>query len=181
MPAIQWSPAICCSRLFDYPQVFDDPKVFDDSQVFDDPQLFDDPKLFDDELEVWILIIQKSTVIHPSVMVLYITETVEIRWNCRCKSFGLKIRQCKILDKTHVWWNDLHKGEVLRSLAKISKQNQHILQLLDITTSDPVCITIAGDSFVHCLGGRQVIVFPLSFRPLIIMSGEILCSCMSLQ
>ena len=29
-----------------------------------------DPQLFDDQLELWTLIIQKSTVIHPSLMVL---------------------------------------------------------------------------------------------------------------
>ena len=30
------------------------------------------------------------------------TKTVEIRWNLRCKSFSLKFRLCKILDKSHV-------------------------------------------------------------------------------
>ena len=35
-----------------------------------DPQVFDDPQLFDDQLEVWTLIIEKSTVIPPSLMVL---------------------------------------------------------------------------------------------------------------
>ena len=49
-----------------------DPKEFDDPQLFDDPLLFDDPQLFDDQIEVWSLIIQKSTVIHPSPMVLLI-------------------------------------------------------------------------------------------------------------
>ena len=34
-------------------------------------QLFDDLQLFDDRLEVWTLIIQKSTVIPPSLMVLF--------------------------------------------------------------------------------------------------------------
>ena len=43
---------------------FKDPKEFDDTQVFDDPQLFDD------QLEGWILIIEKSMVIPPSLMVL---------------------------------------------------------------------------------------------------------------
>ena len=32
---------------------------------------FDDPQLFDDQLEVWTLINQKSTVIPPSLMVLF--------------------------------------------------------------------------------------------------------------
>ena len=44
---------------------------FNDPKEFDDPQLFDDPKLFDDQLEVWTLIIQKSTVIPSSPMVLF--------------------------------------------------------------------------------------------------------------
>ena len=34
-------------------------------------QLFDDHQLFDDQLEVWTLIIRKSTVIPPSLMVLF--------------------------------------------------------------------------------------------------------------
>ena len=41
------------------------------SALFDDPQPFDDPQLFNDQLEVWTLIIQKSTVILPSLMVLF--------------------------------------------------------------------------------------------------------------
>ena len=41
--------------------------LIDDPQLFDDPQPFDDPQLFDDQLEVWTLIIQKSTVIPPSL------------------------------------------------------------------------------------------------------------------
>ena len=45
---------------------------FRGAQLFDDPKLFDDPQLFDDQLEVWILIIQKSTVIPSSPMVLFI-------------------------------------------------------------------------------------------------------------
>ena len=35
---------------------------------------------------------------------VFITKTVEIRWNWRCKSFSLKFRRCKILDKSHVWY-----------------------------------------------------------------------------
>ena len=48
--------------------------MFDDPQVFDDPQLFDDPRLFDDQLEVWTLINEKSTVIPPSLMVLFLQD-----------------------------------------------------------------------------------------------------------
>ena len=47
------------------------PKELDDPQLSDDPQPFDDPQLFDDQLEVWTLIIQKSTVIPSSPMVLF--------------------------------------------------------------------------------------------------------------
>ena len=43
---------------------------FNDPKEFDDPQLLDDPKLFDDQMEVWTLIIQKSTVIPSSQMVM---------------------------------------------------------------------------------------------------------------
>ena len=51
---------------------FKDPRESDDLQLFeqllfDDPQVFDDPQLFDDQLEVWTLIIKKSTVIPPSL------------------------------------------------------------------------------------------------------------------
>ena len=50
---------------------FNDPKEFNDPHLFDDPQLFYDPQRFDDQLEVWTLIIKKSTVIPPSLMVLF--------------------------------------------------------------------------------------------------------------
>ena len=50
---------------------FNDPKKLDTPQLFDDPQLFHDPQLLDDQLEAWTLIIQKSTVIPPSLMVLF--------------------------------------------------------------------------------------------------------------
>ena len=75
-------------------------------------------------------------------------------------------------------WNVLHKGEVLRSLAKISKQNQHILHLLDSKTSDPAHISLASHSFVFCLGGRQVIVFHLSFLylKLVVQSYVVVCA-----
>ena len=42
------------------------------SQLFNDPQPFDDPQLFDDQLEVWTLI-EKCTVIPPSLMVLFLS------------------------------------------------------------------------------------------------------------
>ena len=48
---------------------------FNDPKELDDPQLYDDPQLFDDQLEVWTLIIQKSRVIPPSLMVLFAYET----------------------------------------------------------------------------------------------------------
>ena len=44
--------------------------LFDDPQLFHDPQPFDDPQSFDDQLEVWTLIIQKYTVIPPSLMMV---------------------------------------------------------------------------------------------------------------
>ena len=53
------------------PKELDDPQLFDDPQLLVDPQPFDDPQLFDDQLEVWTLIIQKSTVIPSSPMVLF--------------------------------------------------------------------------------------------------------------
>ena len=53
---------------------FNDPEEFDDSQLFDEPQLFVDPQQFDDQLEVWTLINQKSTVIPPSLMVMFYTD-----------------------------------------------------------------------------------------------------------
>ena len=40
-------------------------------------------------------------------MCFFLTKTVKIRWNWRCKVFSLKIGWCKVLDKFHVWvdWN----------------------------------------------------------------------------
>ena len=51
-----------------------DQKVFSNGNtIFDDPKEFDDPLVFDDQkgFEVWTLIIQKSTVIPSSSMVLF--------------------------------------------------------------------------------------------------------------
>ena len=53
-------------------QIFSDVhRCFQMIPAFDDPQLFDDLQLFDDQLEVWTLIIQNSTVIPPSLIVLF--------------------------------------------------------------------------------------------------------------
>ena len=41
-----------------------------DPKEFADPQLFDDPQQLDDQLEVWTLIIQKSTKIPPSLQLM---------------------------------------------------------------------------------------------------------------
>ena len=56
---------------FNDPKELDDPQLFDNPQLFDDHQPFDDLQLFDDQLEVWTLMIEKSTVIPPSLMVLF--------------------------------------------------------------------------------------------------------------
>ena len=66
----RWSPTIRWSQLFD------------DPQLFNDLQPFDDPQLFDDQLEVWTLIIQKSTVILPSLMVLFL-HLLRLKWGRR--------------------------------------------------------------------------------------------------
>ena len=44
--------------------------ISNESMNFNGPKESDDPQLFDDQLEVWTLIIEKSTVIPPSLMVL---------------------------------------------------------------------------------------------------------------
>ena len=46
--------------------------ISNESMDFNDPKEYNDPQLFDDQLEVWTLIIQKSTVIPSSPMVLFI-------------------------------------------------------------------------------------------------------------
>ena len=55
--------------------IFDSLKVLsNESMDFNDPKEFDDPQVFDGrkfQLEVWNLIIQKSTVIPPSSLVLF--------------------------------------------------------------------------------------------------------------
>ena len=67
-----------------------DPKELDDPQLFDDPQPFDDPQLFDDQLEVWTLIIQKSTVIPSSPMVLLFSQcTIETSRLVQFNFFGI--------------------------------------------------------------------------------------------
>ena len=68
---IWWSLADGLKVISNESTDFNDPEDFDDSQLFDDPQLFVDPQQFDDQLEVWTLIIEKSTVIPPLLMVLF--------------------------------------------------------------------------------------------------------------
>merc|ERR1711963_610223 len=70
--------------------------LFDDPQVFDDPQLFDDPQVFDDQLEVWTLIIEKSTVIPPSLMVLFNSFTIE--------TLVLVQKTCSSFDQLKATW-----------------------------------------------------------------------------
>ena len=48
--------------------------AFNDPKELNEPQLFDDPQRFDIQLEVWTLIIQKSSVIPPSSIVLFWTN-----------------------------------------------------------------------------------------------------------
>ena len=45
--------------------------ISNESMDFNDPKEYNDPQLFDDQLGIWTLIIQKSTVIPPSLMVLF--------------------------------------------------------------------------------------------------------------
>ena len=52
---------------------------FNDPKEFGDPQLFDDPQLFNYQLEVWTLIIDKSTVIPQSLMVLFFPSKQFVR------------------------------------------------------------------------------------------------------
>ena len=72
----------CSQDLQDLPGCFQDAPmgivgwwnlmiISNESMHFNDPKDFDDPQLFDDQLEVWTLIIQKSTVIPASPMVLF--------------------------------------------------------------------------------------------------------------
>ena len=51
-----------------YTKESDDPQLFDDPSNSMIPSFFYDPQLFDDHLEVWTLIIQKFTVIPPSLI-----------------------------------------------------------------------------------------------------------------
>ena len=89
IPTIQWS------------------QLFDDPLANYDPQFFDDPQLFDDQLEVWTLIIQKSTVIHPSRMVLFIVNFtniiyIEIAPEATQKNLGTKVKfRTKVLNSTN--------------------------------------------------------------------------------
>ena len=58
----------------------------------------------------------------------FLTQTVEIRWNRRCKIFSLKIRRCKILDKFHVC--------MTCSFLKCLDKNKF--------TSEPDCLTFSA-------------------------------------
>ena len=92
---------------------FNDPKEFDDPQLFDDPRPFDDPQLFDDQLEIWTLIIQKSTVIPSSPMVLLTLWVIALS---KKTSFG-QIYSCSIINRTLPLNFARHKNALLTHLT----------------------------------------------------------------
>ena len=68
-----------------------------------------------------------------SFFVFFLTKTVEIRWNWRCKIFNLKIRGCKILDKFHVWKHeDEDNSYILRRLQFQSRWSIQSYQNSDL-------------------------------------------------
>ena len=68
--------------------------AFNDPKEPNDPQLFDDPQRFDNQLEVWTLIIQKSTVIPPSLMVLFLNlKALDISREFQLEDASLKSSQ----------------------------------------------------------------------------------------
>ena len=81
------------SMNFKDPKESGDPQLFDDPKVFNDPQLFNNPQLLHDQLEVWTLIIQKSTLIPPSLMVLFYFESFTKRSNLVIVSEKLDLSQ----------------------------------------------------------------------------------------
>ena len=73
-------------------------------------QLFDDPQLFDEQLDVWTLIIPKSTVIPPSLMVLFFFSSdqhfafILRRTFCRrTLSQNIKLRRTSTFWKLSFW------------------------------------------------------------------------------
>ena len=54
----------------------------------------------------------------------FLTKTVEIRWNWRCKIFSLKIRRCNFFDKFHVWTNVKTRFSQLKVFRKNKKQSK---------------------------------------------------------
>ena len=67
--------------------------ISNESMNFKDPKESNDPQLFDDQLEVWTLINQKSTVIPPSLMVLFYFESFTKRSNLVIVSEKLDLSQ----------------------------------------------------------------------------------------
>ena len=78
--------------------------------MFNDPQLFDDPQLLDDQLEVWTSIIQKSTVIPPSPMVLFFGGFLNLDYDYIC-SETLKISDSDIRFKIQNIKYDIQKSK----------------------------------------------------------------------
>ena len=130
IPTIQWS------------------QLFDDPLANYDPQFFDDPQLFDDQLEVWTLIIQKSTVIPPSLMVLF------SKWYYNClgrpslfqclqKRPVLYLRGKKIwprckdsISESHLWKRACAKAiwlplSLLADLAQVAAHQEGDLKIQD--------------------------------------------------
>ena len=65
--------------------------ISNDSRDSNDPKELDDPQLFDDQLEVWTLIIQESTVIPSSPMVLFYDEISKFEFS-KCTQSRISLR-----------------------------------------------------------------------------------------
>ena len=112
-------------------------------------QLFDDRQLFDDQLEVWTLIIQNSTVIPPSLMVLFSVVNNHVQtWIWWFGSFSASLDSLRIQEGQFWVFGTFVTFFCLMSFSPISQVvsgNDHPLRLIlrtfDFAPEDrPLCL-----------------------------------------
>ena len=148
IPSYLLIPAILWSRLFDDPQLFDDSK------------LFNDPQLFDDQLEVWTLIIQKSTVIPTSLMVLFLNlKALDISREFQLEDASLKSSQ--VLPSPLSWPGKL---SIQMSPLKCVKCNHSCSWYVQLCVERYLCV-------VKCVSVCWRVGLTLPFLPLVLQGA----------
>ena len=140
-PAIRWSPAILWSRLF-----------YDPSYSMIPAILWS--QLFYDQLEVWTLIIQKSTVIPSSPMVLFQLS------NCQYLNNKIKVLSLTLENKSVLSVSSLSPRELCYCQSLIWNNSCTWLCLFDLGKQNSALHLLTLSTGTTDLGRRRLMCSP---------------------